>query len=123
MNEHVGRAVFNARVQPEPPPKPQRRPLGLAPVVEEVLPISALDKVPQEVLNSPATIADVLQSLDAAVSIRSDIDHPLKVRIARLEGDNGALRDNVAALQVTVSRLRRLVSAMRKAAPRKRPAS
>ena len=111
MNAHVsgaanGAIIFKDAPQPEPQQKPQRRPLDLAPVADEVSIPSALDAVPEEVLNSPASVRNVLEALDSAVSIRSDIDQPLKVRIARLEGDTGELRSELAAAKAEIAALK-----------------
>jgi hypothetical protein len=113
MNQHVRRDVvgvihktrLDARVAPKPeaPEKGQRRPLGLAPVLEEVSPVSALDGVSADVLASPATIADCLEVLDASINIRSDADIPLKVRLARLESAEAELRAELAALRAEVA--------------------
>jgi hypothetical protein len=140
MNAHVHGVIFKDRAdalvarQPEPAQKP-RKPLGLAPVAEELSTVSALDGVSDDVLTSPATIADVLTALDTAIAIRSDIDIPLKVRLARLEAANGELRaelasaraetaelrDTLAHLRTVTSALRNLVGAQRKRKPKVEP--
>jgi hypothetical protein len=105
MNERVNGIVFkenlNARVLPsEAPRKGRRRPLGLAPVLEELSPVSALDNVSEDVLNSPASIGDVLAALDSAIAITSDADVLLKVRLGRLEGELGELKIELAIMKV-----------------------
>jgi chromosome segregation ATPase len=106
MNAHVHGVVFKERLnarQPEPPPKGQRRPLGLAPVIEEVSTPSALDGRTADELASPATVQHVLEALDAAVSIRTEIENPLKVRIARLESSNDELKGELAAATAAIA--------------------
>ena len=98
----------NTRIAPKPEPKPQRRALGHP---------SALDGRSTDEVASPATIGDVLEGLDAAVAIRSDIDRPLKVRLGRLESDVGELRSELATAQATIARLETLVTALRSAMP------
>jgi hypothetical protein len=125
MNEHVrvgaGGVVhkdnLNARPKREAPEKGQRKPLGLAPVLEELSPTSALEGVPADVLASPATIANCLEVLDSAIAIRSDVDTPLKVRLSRLESSNGELRAELTAAQATIARLEALTTALRSALP------
>lgn len=122
MNEHAGviyKDHITLRRPPEPPQKRQRRPLGLAPVLEEVSPPSALDGVPADVLASPATVEQVLQGIDAAVGLRTESDRPLKVRIARLESDNTELKAGLAAAQATIARMETMAKALKSALPRK----
>jgi hypothetical protein len=134
MNEHVrvgahGAIIYkehiNTRPKPEAPQKP-RKPLGLAPVPDEIVALSALDNVPADVLGSPATIGDVLEALDAAVSIRSDAETPLRVRLARLESADGELRTELAAARAAIETLQAahdkteaMVKAMRLSRPNK----
>ena len=135
MNEHVSGLVFKDKLdasiprQAEPSRKPQRRPLGLAPAADEGSIPSVLDAVPEEVLDSPASVRNVLEALDSAVSIRTDIDQPLKVRIGHLENserelkaeleaskaEQAALKASLASLQSNVTSLLEYREANRKA--------
>jgi hypothetical protein len=98
----VRKTTFNtARSRPsEAPRKGQRRPLGLAPADKEVSYPSALDGRSADELASPATVQHVLEVLDAAVGIRSDLDNPLRVRIGHLESQVGELRSELAVATV-----------------------
>jgi len=123
----IHKVRLDARVaKPEPPQKGQRKPLGLAPVTDELSPVSALDGLPAEVLASPATVQDVLTALDSAIAIRSDLDQPLRVRLSRLESANGELRAELAAskadvttLQASLAKTQATVKALRLALPDK----
>jgi hypothetical protein len=110
---------ITARPGPEaaPSPKPQRRSLGPRIVPEDVRHPSALDGRSRDELASPATVADVLTCLDSAVAIRSDIDRPLKLRLARLESDNGELKAELATAQTAVVKLETMAKALRSAIP------
>jgi hypothetical protein len=129
MNQHVNGVIFKdhitERVEPKPKPKPQRKPLGLALVPDELSSVSALDGVPTDELASPATVQHVLEALDAAVAIRSELDRPLRVRIGRLESTGSELNAELAAsraeraeLKASVASLKTTVAALRTMAKR-----
>jgi hypothetical protein len=125
MNEHargaVNGVVFkdNLDARPEPRQNRQRGPLGLAPVLEELSPPSALEGRSADELASPASIAHVLEALDTAIALRSDIERPLKVRIGRLESDNSALKAELATAQATIARTEVLLTALKSIVPSK----
>jgi hypothetical protein len=104
MNEHVHGIIFKDRLDARtwPPQKGQRKPLGLTPAPEE---ISALDGRSADELGSPATVQHVLEALDAAVSLRTEIDNPLRVRLGHLESANGELRSELAAARAAIDAL------------------
>lgn len=117
MNAHVDGIIFkdtfDARIRsPEPAQKGQRKPLGLAPANEEVAYPSALDGRSADELTSPATIGNVLEALDAAIAVRSDLDAPLHVRLSRLESSNGALRSELEAAKAERAKLNASVTAL-----------
>jgi hypothetical protein len=124
MNEHVHGVVFKDKVNA--PQKP-RRPLGLAPGAEDVpLPLSALEGRSSDELASPATVQHVLEALDVAISLRTEIDNPLRVRLGRLEGDTFELRAELAeantkieALQAAHDKMAATVQALRLILPNK----
>lgn len=111
MNAHVDGVIFkdtlDARIrQPQPPQKPQRRPLGLAPAEKDISIPSALDGRSVDELASPATVQHVLEALDAAIAVRSDLDAPLHVRLSRVESDNGELRTELVMAKAEVAALK-----------------
>jgi hypothetical protein len=118
MNAHTNDVIFkehiNARIPPpEPSQKRQRRPLGLAPVIEEISSTSALEGRSEDELSSPASVRHVLEALDIAIAIRTEIERPLKVQLGHLESSNSELRAELAAATAAIATLTSLQDDMR----------
>jgi hypothetical protein len=118
MNEHVGGIIFKDHISARGAPR-RRKPLGLAPVIEEVSTPSALDGRSADELASPASVQHVLEALDTAIAIRTEIERPLKVRLARLESDNSELKAELATTKAALARVEAMTQALKSVLPNK----